>query len=104
MLTPKHAGFVHTVLYLKSQGKLLKFDYNHPPPESLLRVQLAGSTWDDFFFFIDLVAHSLNTQNPYLHFLHVFIYGKHSITKCLRYFIRVLYVFYSLSQRTLQIL
>jgi len=103
MLTPKHTGFIHTVLYLKSQRKLLKFDYNCPPPESLLGVQLAGSTWDDFLH-IDLVAHSLNTQNPYLCFLHVFIYGKCSITECLRYFIRVLYVFYSLSQRTLQIL
>jgi len=41
MLTPKHTGFIHTVLYLKSQRKLLKFDYNCPPPESLLRVQLA---------------------------------------------------------------
>jgi len=103
MLTPKHAGFVHTVLYLKSQRKLLKFDYNCPPPESLLGVQLAGSMQDDFLH-IDLVAHSLNTQNPYLCFLHVFIYSKHSITQCPRYFIRVLYVFYSLSQRTLQIL
>ena len=60
MLTPKHAGFVHTVLYLKSQRKLLKFDYNCPPPESLFGVQLAGSMWDDFLCF-DLVAHSLNT-------------------------------------------
>jgi len=48
MLTPKHAGFVHTVLYLKSQRKLLEFDYNCPPPESLLRVQLAGSMQNDF--------------------------------------------------------
>ena len=103
MLTPKCAGFIHTVLYLESQRKLLKFDYNCPPPESLLGVQLVGSTWDDFLHF-DLVAHSLNTQNPYLHFLHVFIYGKHSITECPRYFTRVLYIFYSLSRRTLQML
>jgi len=34
MLTHKHTGFVHTVLYLKSQRKLLKFDYNCPPPVS----------------------------------------------------------------------
>jgi len=96
MLTCKHAGFVHTVLYLKSQRKLLKFDYSCPPPESLLGVQLAGSTRDDFLHF-DLVVHSLNTQNPYLCFLHVFIYGKRSIAKCLRYFTRVLCIFYSLS-------
>jgi len=60
MSTHKHAGFIHTVLYLKSRRKLLKFDYNCPPPESLLRVQLAGSMQDDFLHF-DLVVHSLNT-------------------------------------------
>jgi len=86
MLTPKCTGLVHTVLYLKSQRKLLKYDYNCPPPESLLRVQLAGSMWDDFLC-IDLIVHSLNTQNPYLCLLHVFIYGKCSITECLRYLV-----------------
>ena len=40
MLTPKHAGFVHTI-FLISQSNLL-IVYNCPPPKSLLGVQLTG--------------------------------------------------------------
>ena len=42
MLIPKHAGFVHAVLYFNHEESPFKFDYNCPPPESLLGVQLAG--------------------------------------------------------------
>ena len=40
MLTPKHSGFVHTILLI-SQSNLL-IVYNCPPPKSLLGVQLTG--------------------------------------------------------------
>ena len=40
MLTPKHAGFIHTI-FLISQSNLL-IVYNCPPPKSLLGVQLTG--------------------------------------------------------------
>ena len=40
MLTPKHAGFVHTI-FLISRSNLL-IVYNCPPPNSLLGVQLTG--------------------------------------------------------------
>ena len=39
-LTPKHAGFVHTVLFDHEVNSLLY--YNCPPPKFLLGVQLAG--------------------------------------------------------------
>ena len=40
MLTPKHAGFIHTI-FLISQSNLL-IVYNCPPPKYLLGVQLTG--------------------------------------------------------------
>ena len=40
MLTPKHAGFIHTI-FLISQSSLL-IVYNCPPSKSLLGVQLTG--------------------------------------------------------------
>ena len=40
MLTPKHAGFIHTILLISQSNFLIV--YNCPPPKSLLGVQLIG--------------------------------------------------------------
>jgi hypothetical protein len=78
-MNPKHTGFDHLKLYFLSQRKLLKIDYNCPPPESLLGVQLAGQHRTDSLH-LDLLAHSLNTKNTLSMLLHVFFYGNTSIT------------------------
>ena len=44
MLTPKHAGFIHTIFLISLSNLLIV--YNCPPPKSLLGVQL--SMQDDF--------------------------------------------------------
>ena len=40
MLTPKHAGFIHTIFLILQSNFLIV--YNCPPPKSLLGVQLIG--------------------------------------------------------------
>ena len=67
MLTPKHAGFVHTI-FLISRSDLL-IVYNCPPPSAA-----NWSTRDDSLH-LDLFAHSLNTPKPLSTWLHVFSYG-----------------------------
>jgi hypothetical protein len=41
-MIPKRAGFDHLKLYLNHEENSFKIEYNCPPPESLLGVQLAG--------------------------------------------------------------
>jgi hypothetical protein len=42
IMIPKRAGFDHLKLYLNHEENFFKIEYNCPPPESLLGVQLAG--------------------------------------------------------------
>ena len=94
MLTPKHAGFVHTI-FLISQSNLL-IVYNCPPPKSLLGVQLTGQH-GTIALHLDLFAHSLNTPKTLIYmaicvFLQLLVRAQ--ITNV---FTSTGYIFYSLS-------
>ena len=79
--TPKHAGFVSHFTYLSTK-KTLFINYNCPPPQMLLGVQLAGQRGDDSLHFY-LLVHSLNTIILHFYIYHVLIYGYPGIYKWL---------------------